>query len=167
MCQVCNSQTNWFRSFSVTNWVNVPSSYRIFNGKLYDTRHSAYWAEVSDFISHLKVGGVYANLKVVTIGKNFIVCDAYSNDKGIRPTGFPALDQTLSGAFIKRVVIYNYPQQDQLESGQLLISCIATRVHNLKLDGESIEAYDCGLPCTNKIPVVKIVKMKLVSTNSP
>ncbi len=167
-------KTNWFRTEIVTNWINAPPSYRLVNGQLYDTRHSIYWGEVSDFISGLKSGGIYANLQVESIGKTSIICAVYENEKGIRPSGFPAIDETLSGAFIKRILIYHYPNQNELITGQLLMSCVAMRVENWKANGISLESYDCGLPVTNKIPVLKLVKVKIdppsisvSSTNSP
>ena len=162
-CVAVMAQTNE-SSVLVTNWVTAPSYFRVVDGQVYNPKMSKLWGEVVKLADPEPWNTMYhyADLRVENLGKILVMCSVLENQKG---SDFP--EDKRNGEYVKSIVIYNCPNHDKLVTGQFIDSCIGMRVKNwLAPDGQSFEAYDCGMPCTtNKIPIIKWVKIGL--TNQP
>jgi hypothetical protein len=152
-----------------TNWVTPGPYLRIVNGQLYNTYYSKKWdliwraaqpsIEPYSEISEGDPIGVVVEVQKILPDK--IACDVFQTEyENERYSGQPSL---ISKKFIKNIIIYNYPSQSNLISGQQIsgmgiplekdVRCI--RVKNYTQNNQSYEAFDCGVQDTKPIPVVK------------
>jgi hypothetical protein len=155
-------KTNEFKTVFVTNWISAPANYRMVNDKTYNPNASSLWIDV---VTKTTENG--SHLKVTSIGKRSIGCEVFQTiyDDG----GTYGVYHSIGERYVKSIVIYNHPAKDMMTTETIITEegktpttrpFLAMRVENWSTNNISLEAYDCGLPCTNKIPVVRKVKEK-------
>jgi len=165
--QIAN--TNETRTVLVTNWAEPGPFLRVVNGQLYNTYYSKLWLDACRIFAarphpmQPNPWNVLADsVEVEKIDENKIICGVYETEY---------THETYTGSlmpegktYLQSIVIYHYPNPLSLVSGQVIsginATCRVMRVENYITNGISYEAYDCGLPYTNRLPVVQKVKMK-------
>ena len=122
-------------------WPPDPKNYSIVNGKLF-SNSSDEWVKIPD-------GYTQRDLEVLSLGKKIsIVCSVYDWPSELVAGIYGPTHRIDDGRdFSKNILIYNYPDQASLVTGQK-IECRCIRVGNYVENGHSLEAYDIGLPDT-------------------
>jgi hypothetical protein len=145
------------RTVLVTNWTEPSPDFRVVEGKVYNIRLSTNWSDICQKTFGTKMvddhdpradilNGRYSLvIKARQFNQTSILCDVYVLGNGEE--------------FLKQILIYHHPLQDQFVTGQTIRSCLAMRVGNFSKAGRVFEAYDCGVRYTNKIPIVQRVKL--------
>lgn len=143
-------------SFLVTNFVKPGPNYRVVNGQTYNVTNSELWGspiELAGNLPKLANNGHPLRYEVIAqkIGKDKVVCDVAAITYWFET--YTAAQQDESRRTIKTIVVYHYPEPEQLVTGQA-ISFRCMRVANFIANEISCEAYDCGVPPTSNVPEV-------------
>lgn len=151
------AQTNLIihKTILVTNWY-WSETFRQVNGQIYDPRFSAKWKTGlnNDAPQTTQLGYFMGDVEAVRITKSNVLCAVYLADN--------------SGGknFQNYVMIYNYPHPKELLTGQRIGNYPCMKVENYQSGGDSCVAFDCGVPVTNAIPIVKEVKIQLTNSEA-
>ena len=73
---ICHSQTG---PVLVTNWFQPTADYKIVDGKLYNTRYSTNWTDISQGVSRTITDGFFDHLEASDFYGDHMVCDVYVN----------------------------------------------------------------------------------------
>src|ERR1035438_1288809 len=140
------ARKNEFKTILGPNWVMMPFAKEV-DGQVYDPRYSNKWKESTGLPNYI------GDVEVDEIIPRGVICSVY------------LADNAGGRNFKKNIVIYNYPNPNELTVGAILHAYACMRVANYRSGSVSYEAYDCGTPYVKPLPVVKSVKVKM--TNLP
>jgi len=147
----------------VTSSVKPSKDFRVVDGQLYSTTDSKLWGspiELAGGLPDLANNGHPLRYEVVAerIGKDKVVCDFDAITYWFET--YTAARQDEFRQTKKTIVIYHYPNPEQLVTGEV-VSCRCMRVANYNENGISCEAYDCGVQSTELVPVIKNAMVKV------
>ncbi len=176
----CESQivTNEFKTVLVTNWVKLGEFLRVVNGHLYNTAYSKLWGDLwklsysrrLPYSNYNPWHTLTCSVEVNQIGVKGIACDVYEIE--YQPETYTGAPELVSKTFIKNIIVYHYPDSESLVTGQVISGdgqkrpCRCMKVENYFYNGNSYEAYDCGIQSTNLVPVITETKIRIGDTNS-
>jgi hypothetical protein len=154
----------------VTNWVKPSEGLRVVKGQLSNAADSKLWDDVAILSAgrpHLRFDNPHHvighSVEVETVGAGKITCGVYETEYA--PETYSGQFMLAGKTYIKSIVIYHYPNPKSLVTGQIIsgqnVSCRCVRVKNYFSWGISREAYDCGGPSTDLVPVIKSAAVKV------
>jgi len=157
-------KTNWYVTEMITNWVPAPNYFRTLDGTNYDASHSSQWLKFSDWnglgveiidpnnngdLNH-NVGSIRRIIGGVTfidISKETMRHETYSG----------MLYKDGPDEYEKTVVVFNLENPTETK-----FDFYCTKTTNyIDKNGNVFDAFDCGFPDTNQIPIVTSKRFKI------
>jgi hypothetical protein len=164
------SQTNEYETITVTNWVKPGPFLRVVDGITYNVTYSQRWSTFAKYEALMTplpdmenvIGGYPATLYRVpsAIKTNGNAC-VYEIDSVRSSIDGPTQQISEDKTFLKYVVVLNYSDA----TGKSVNFYCMRGTNYLDRQGKVFVCYDCGLPATNLVEVIK--KVKVVKGSQP